>query len=385
MKTKLKKLGYKELITDLEVTTKNKQLINKFLEHMKGYVCEMRLKKYQHALYHFGHLVEKDFDKLTYDEVRKAGGIINESEMSVRTKKDIISEVKTAFKYWFGKNQFFPEVVGGLKPPKQKGTLRLPEELPDEKMIYKMIKACSNSRDKFFIALLGLDGALRPIEAKGVTFGSIHKDKYGYFITIKTAKDSGDKSTRTVRLIKSQPYFEKWSNEYPAEKNDNAFVFINFSDLKPISQGTITMLFNRLKKKLNWKYKLSPYCLRHAFITSASKNPDWSVPILKKFVGHSLHSNTIAEYQHFGDEDLKDAQLKVNGIVKDKKAKIEERKPIKCPKCNKSNEYDAEFCNFCNMALSQKKMVEIDEILQKNNKMMFEQVKKMVEGMVKVK
>jgi len=251
--------------------------------------------------------------------------------------------------------------------------------MPEEKDIYRMIKACQNSRDKFFIALIGLDGALRPIEARNIVWGDVKKDKYGYYITIHTAKKSGDKDTRTVRLIKSEPYYVEWNKDYPADKSDGSHIFVNFSDLKQMTQGTITALFKRLKKKLKIPV-LYPYILRHQFITRASKNPQWSVPLLKKFVGHSLASNTIAEYQHFGDEDLKDIQLRVNGIIKDKEKKEIERKPIKCPKCKTANEYDAEFCHFCNMALSQKRIVELDEILEKNNKMMYEQLKQMVES-----
>lgn len=377
MKDSFDKLPYGTFLTDLKISSKNKEFIDKFISHLKGYVAETRIHKYQNALTRFAHLVEKDFDKLTYEEIRKAGGIINQSNLSTKTKQDITSEVKTAFKFWFGKNQFFPEVVQGLKAPTSKGRLRLPDEMPTEKDIYNMIKACQNARDKFLIALIGLDGALRPIEARRIKWGECKKDKYGHFITIHTAKKSGDKETRTVRIIKSEPYFIKWNQEYPAEKKDDAFVFINYSDLKQMNQGTVSALFNRLKKKLDMKV-LYPYLMRHQWITRASKNPEWSVPLLKKFVGHSLASNTIAEYQHFGDDDLKDAQLRVNGIIKDKEQKQEERKPILCPKCKKSNEFDAEFCHFCNMALSQKRMVEITDLFDKNNRMMYDQVKKIM-------
>ena len=71
-----------------------------------------------------------------------------------------------------------------------------------------------------------------------------------------------------------------------------------------------------------------------------------------------MRSNTISEYQHIGDDDLKDMQLEINGITKSKEDKPREFKPINCPHCNKRNEYDAEFCLFCNQALSQKRMID---------------------------
>lgn len=370
MKKMFDKLPQNQLIDDLEISLRNKQLIDNLLEHLTGYVTDVRLNKYKYALTRFAYLVEKDFDKLTYEEIRKAGGIVNNGNLAVKTKQDIISEIKTAFKFWFGKNQFFPESVGGLKALTSKEKLRLPDEMPTEEDIYRMIKACGNSRDQFFIALLGLDGALRPIEARKLVWGDCKKDKHGHFVIVKTAKKSGDKDTRVVRLIKSEPYFIKWNQDYPAEKKDNALIFVNFSDLKPISAGTIASLFKRLSKKLELK-RMYPYLLRHQLVTRMSKDPRVPIAVLKKFIGHSLASNTISEYQHFGDDDLKDMQLLINGIQKVEEKKEDERKPITCFKCGKSNEYDAEFCHFCNMALSQKRMVEIGEKQEAANKLLF--------------
>jgi len=381
MKKGFDKLPYGVFVDELEISKRNKEFIDKVLR-IKSNCTPMRISKYRNALYRFAHLVEKDFDKLTREEVIEAGAIINKSNLAVKTKQDIISEIKTSFKELFGDGEYFPKVVSGLKPPKSKGRLRLPDEMPTEKDIYRMVKACNNSRDKFLIALMGLDGALRPIEMRGIKWGDVKKDKYGYFVIIKTAKDSGDNSKRTVRMIKSEPYFIKWNQDYPAERTDDALVFINLDNHKPLNNGTITALFKRLKKKLGMKV-MYPYLLRHQWITRASKNPQWSIPLLKKFIGHSQASNTISEYQHFGDDDIKDAQLKVNGIVKDKEKKEPERKPVYCGKCKKANEYDAEFCLFCNMAISQKRILEINEILEQNNKLMFEQVKKLVEQQIK--
>ncbi len=141
-------------------------------------------------------------------------------------------------------------------------------------------------------------------------------------------------------------------------------------------------MFRRLKKKLGLK-RLYPYLLRHQWITRASKDPRWSVPVLKKFIGHSLHSNTIAEYQHFGDDDLKEAQLRVNGIVPTEDERRPSRAPVRCPKCEQANEYDAEFCRSCETTLSQSGVADVAELLEANNKKIFEKVREMVEALVK--
>ena len=383
MKKVFDKLPPSIFINDLKISKRNSELIGKFLKHQRGYVTEKRLNKYRYSLIRFADLVEKDFDKLTKEEVREAGGIINNGNLSIRTKQDIIKEIKTSFKFLFEDGERMPKIVIGLKPLTTKGRLVLPDEMPTEKIIYKMIKACNNSRDKFWIALQGLDGALRPVEMIRANWGWVKKDKYGHYIVVNTAKKSGDKDTRTIRIIKSEPYFLQWMKDYPQERNDDSPLFINSQNLERIQLSTIHALFRRLKKKLKINGRFYPYLLRHGLITRMSKNPTIPISVLKKFVGHSQRSSTIGEYQHFGDDDLKDMQLQYNGILKNKEEKQDEKKPVKCPKCNKSNEYDAEVCHFCDMAISQNRIVEMDEILEKNNKMMFEQVNKMVGEIMK--
>ena len=370
MKSSLNKFVKGEKINTLKISESNRKKIAEFIKSYISHLDEARINKYRYSLMRFASLIEKDFDKLTEDDVQRINAVIGKSNLSEKTLQDFVSEVKNFYKRVFGKGKYTPENVAGLTAPRQKGKLHLPEEMLSEEDIYKMIKACNNSRDRFFIALMGLDGALRPVECRRMLWEDIKKDRYGHFIIVKTAKKSGDKDTRAVRIIKSEPYFIKWNQEYPSEKKDSSFVFVNYSDLKPMNEGTIAALFRRLHKKLGFKQRLYPYLLRHSLITKMSKDPTIPVAILKKFVGHSLKSNTISEYQHIGDEDIKDMQLQINGIVKIEEEKKIEKKPIKCPKCSKSNEYDAEFCSFCNMALSQKRMVEsVEKLKEFENKL----------------
>jgi integrase len=346
------------------LSEKNKQLIDKYLEYKSGYVCLHQVQKLKYTLSRIADILEIDFDKVTREEMDKLGGIILKSTFTTKTQEDFICSIKGAYKFWFGENEFFPKIVLGLKRPKSRTSLRLPKDMLTEEQIYQMIKVCPQSRDKFFVALCGLDGALRPCEARNIRWGDVRKDKYGFYITIYTAKKSGNKETRVIRIIKSEPYFVQWNKDYPGEKKDEAYLFVNFENLRPIQKGTIDMLFKRIKRRLNWPGKrVFPYLMRHSLITKMSKDPRIPVAVLKKFIGHSLRSNTIAEYQHFGDDDLMAMQLEYNDIKKKEEDKPIEHKPIICSKCNNSNEYDAEFCNFCNTALSQKRMIENTEKL----------------------
>lgn len=343
------------------LSDKNKEFIAKFLEYKKGYITNRAINSYRYRLIRIADILEKDFDQATKEDITKVGGLILESNFTDKTKEDFICAIKSAYKFWFGENEYYPKVVSCLKRPKKRSILKLPQDMLTEEDLYNIIKACPTSRDQFFVSLIGLDGALRPIEARNIKWGDIKKDKYGHFITIHTAKKSGMKETRTVRILKSEPYFIKWCEDYPLEKKDDSYVFVSFNTFKQWSQYGTESFFRRLREKLGITRRLYPYLMRHSLITKMSKDPKISISVLKKFIGHSLRSNTIAEYIHYGDDDLMDMQLEYNGIKKAREKQEIIIKPIKCNKCNKANAHDAEFCYFCNQALSQKRMVDESE------------------------
>lgn len=379
MKQSFEKMPRNAIIENLSITNKNKEFTDKFLQYMKNQCVPDRFHKYKYSLYRFANLVEKDFNELTREDSREAGGIIGNSKtLSATTKVNIVGDVRRAMRYLFGQDEDLPDFIKPFKIPKnqkQKGRLRLPKHILDEKKTYSLVKACGNSRDKFFIALLGLDSGMRPCEAFRMKWKQIEKDEHSHYIVIDTAKKSGDKDTRVIRIIKSEPYFIQWMKDYPKTKTPEDFVFINVSNHKPLDIGTTHALFRRLRKKLKIDDKLTPYTLRHSLLTRMAKDSRIPMAVLKKFAGHTQRSNTIAEYTHIDDDDLKDMQLQINGKIKTKEEQKEEIKPVKCPKCNTMNEFDAEFCLNCNMALSQKRIVSIYDLLEQNNKKLYDKLK----------
>jgi len=238
--------------------------------------------------------------------------------------------------------------------------------MPTEEDIDDMIKKCRNPRDKFWVAWTGLDSAVRPCENRALKWCDLSKDKHGYFFTIKTAKESGDTENRSIRVINSEPYLFDWMKNYPGKREDDEFVFCHLDNPGiPLDEGAITSLFKRLKKRINFKGKFSAYTLRHVCLTRLSKNPDVAIPILKKMAGHSKNSNVIAEYQHFGDEDVLEMNLVASG-----------KKDVKRDFNLKINRFVAlivkllilmmrRFVVKCNFALSQKRVVNNEDLQKK--------------------
>ena len=347
------------------LSKKNRGYIDKFVEWKKGSITDKRLMMIRNSLIKFGDLLELDFDKATRDEITIAWNVIYASkELSIKSKQDDYMHIKQCFKYWFGDDEEYPKVVRGMKRPHQKGTLRIPKQLPTEEDIEDIIKQCRNPRDKFWVAWTGLDSATRPCENRILKWGDLQKDKYGYFFKVKTAKDSGDTETRSIRVIYSEPYLFEWMKNYPGKREENEFVFCHLDNPNtPLGAMAIASIFRTLKGRIKFKGKFSAYILRHACLTRLSKNPNVAISILKKMAGHSKNSNVIGEYQHFGDEDILEMNLMASGKKDILKKDFElKHKPIKCPHCKTSNPYDVEVCGKCNFALSQERLISDEKL-----------------------
>jgi len=312
----------------------------------------------------FADLLEIDFDKATRDEVTMGWNRIYAStEISGKSKQDEYIHIRQAFKYWLSDDEEIPRVVRGMRRPKVRGRLRIPSKMPSERFIYRAIKLCRNTRDKFFISYCAFDGGARPIELRSLKWKDLEKDKYGYYFDVWVAKESGDRESRPIRIIFSEPYFAKWMENYPGERSDDNYVFCDLNDpSKPMTKWAVAGLFKRLRKRLNVE-KFSAYVLRHFALDRMSKDPDIPSAVLRVLAGHSKHSTILAEYQHINEDDLLSMQLSRTGkkVVQGKNYKLE-KSPVECPHCAKSNPYDAEVCGFCNFALSQKIQAKMNEL-----------------------
>ena len=263
------------------LSSTNQKMINEFDDFKKGSVTDKRLMMIHNTLVKFADLLEMDFDKASKDDITRAWNVVFSSkELSVKTKQDEYLHIRQVFKHWFGEDEEYPKVVRGMKRPKGRGQLVLPEEMPDEDLIHKAIMACRNPRDRFFLAYEGLDAGARPVELRKLQWKNLKQDEHGYFFRIWTAKQSGDSDYRPIRIIYSVPYFQEWMKSYPGHREDEEYVFCDLNDpTRAITHNALSRLFRRLKKRLGITSKFSPYVLRHATLTRMGKNPNVSADV----------------------------------------------------------------------------------------------------------
>ena len=375
MKNEYGRLPKGVTIRDLKkrLPDRNREMIDEFVDFKKGSVTDKRLIMIHNSLVKFGDLLEIDFDKASKDDITKAwNAILSSEQLTVKTKQDEYLHIRQVYKHWLGYDEEYPKIVRGMKRPKGRSRLVLPEEMPDEEMIHRAIKTCLNPRDRFFVAYVGLDAGARPIELRLLKWKNLKKDDHSYYFRIWTAKESGQTDYRPIRIIFSEPYFLEWIKTYPGRREDNEYVFCKLDNPNvSMTASSVTGLFKRLKKRLGIKTKFSAYVMRHATLTRMGKNPNVSEAVLKKFAGHTQSSSIIGEYQHYGGDDVKEMQLSYAGRKSSNEDKSYEltKIPIKCPHCGKANAWDAEVCGFCNFSLSQKRHIEFEEFKKRTEKL----------------
>ncbi len=379
MKTELKKNNRpqqgRRFQEYLQITPKNRMMIEEFLESTAGEVHPHRHANYERFLWLFANVIECDFDKLNEEVdgklttesrllMKKASRIINDSDYSDETIRCLVATVKVAFKHWYGDGVFQPLVLKFLKRPKAKhGSIR--RRIFSEDEIVEMIEHTTDPMWRFFLAYLGLDSGARPCELRRLTWGQLEKDQYGYYFQITTAKDASDGASRPVRILKSAPYFLRWQREKrrknttETKKNGpDDFVFLNQYGEK-LTDTAVAIFFSRLRKRMRLD-ELTALSLRRSWITRKMCDPRITTAQIQAIVGQTVGGNAIRAYTFIQDRDILNTQLHLNGRAPAEDLS-REIALTDCPKCQQPNAPNEEFCAQCRAVLVDPAFVTITE------------------------
>lgn len=370
----------------LKISKKNKELIENFIKDITAEgISENRKQKYRSRLIILAYVLDNDFDKATRQEIKQLGGWINSSRYSAHAKHDFRVFIKKAFKFWKGGNDFYPEEVRDIRPPKgeaRERRLKIPDKTLTKKDVERLVKLVGNNRDKLYL-MVSWDTAGRPGEILALKWNSFISDKKRTRVKIITAKKSGDYVSRQVLLYYSLPYLNRWREEFKEvfdvddEKMQEMFVFQNLhvKNNKPLSEEAVLKMFHYLREKIKMP-GLVPKWFRHSKISKWQRD-GLNDQIIKQIVGHSKNYNVISEYSHHNPEDLDNAILEAEGI-KEKKKIEDVEEIIMCIRCNKENKPKTEYCEFCGFPLSEKAHLKQDTDFHETkkerealNKMMF--------------
>jgi len=212
-----------------------------------------------------------------------------------------INRHKSLLHHVFKHKPMWKRVIG-LKVPKT-----LPKTITAEN-VSTLIDVCSNSRDKFLVALLYETG-LRIGQALGLRHEDIKSwdNEIHVIFRLNNVNQARNKSRKLNVLHVSQELMQLYTHylrDYPDLVNDNEYVFINIQNKEPLCYSAIRKLFNRLTQKTGFHIK--PHMLRHTHATELIRH-GWDPALVQKRLGHANVQTTIDTYTHINQQDMKEA------------------------------------------------------------------------------
>lgn len=263
------------LESDDSVIESNKELILRFIrdcrlgktlkKRQKKIIGEVRCTKYLYILKRLSAwlnmpfpdvtqnnmemLIEKlENDKYKYEFNGKNGEVIKSKKLSHSTKVDYKKTIRKFYKWLFGNNEHYPELVDWIDTydvVKEISTLRREE-------VEKLVDA-SKIRDKAIVMVL-FDSGARAEEFLNVRMCDLTKNEDVYKMRIVHSKTK----PRTINLPISSKYLDMWLQEYK-NKNDNDYLF-------SLSYESLRKMLHVVGKKILNK-SVYPHLLRHSSAT----------------------------------------------------------------------------------------------------------------------
>lgn len=228
-----------------------------------------------------------------------------------------------------------------------------PGEMLDwEADVRPMIEACLNARDKALIAT-AWDAGPRSGELQALTVGDVSDHKHGLQITV-----DGKTGQRSVPLITSVPYVNKWLDAHPRRGERGAPLWCSLTSGEALSY----QMFRKIPREAAGRAGVDkPVTLTNFRKSSASHLASQGVnqAVLEDHHGWTRGSKAAARYiAVFGEASDREI-ARAHGVD----VESEEPEPtagVECPRCGRVTPREDAFCAWCHQALEPGAVAEIE-------------------------
>jgi len=209
--------------------------------------------------------------------------------------------------------------------------------------VKSMIDAARNPRDKALIAV-AFDSGARNGELQKLTVGDVNDHEYGLQILV-----DGKKGQRSVTLIPSVPYLNRWLSDHPAPDDPDAPLWSKLSKPEEISYRMFNNAFKNAGKRAGVTKPVTPTNFRKSNATWLARQ-GMPQAFIEDRQGRARGSEATAHYvaRFGGESDSQYAQL--HGL------EVEEEDdgptgPVECPRCGRDTPREEPVCMWCSQAL----------------------------------
>ena len=189
-------------------------------------------------------------------------------------------------------------------------SVKQPKNLPKtvtQTQFMQLSDACTNYRDKFLLWLLYETGI-----RIGQALALRHDDVicWDNEIHIKYRTDNLNKvrgKSLKPNVVQVSTTVMSLYGDYVSTLDQNRlteYVFINFTDYKPLEYSLVKKLFTTLSKKCG--FYVRPHMLRHSHASDLLK-AGWEMALIQKRLGHASVQTTIDTYTHIDTKQMTEA------------------------------------------------------------------------------
>ena len=381
-----------------EINNFNSNKIIEFHKELKiNAISEATQSKYLDRLLTISKWVNKDFDKLTREDLINLieENLTKRNNYSENTKRTFRIIIKKFFQWLkgFSKGEYPIEVSWIRSGSNNIGRHKNPEDMLNDEDIEKMVNAVSHPRNKAFIITLAESGT-RISEMLTLTIKKICFDNMGCFFLV-----NGKTGTRRVRVVNATPFLHNWLAVHPNKDNPDAPLWVNIGTTQNIKNNLSEKNINN-KYKMQWSYRMSYAAARKLLQVAAKKaeikkpvNPhSWrhsratalsavgiSGNLLNEIFGWRQGGKTQSFYLHISGQQTDNMLLsKAYGMSAQETNNGQPRMfPLKCFSCGELNSHDATRCKKCNSIIGQLSNDDLEE--QKNTTQLLKLFGEMIE------
>lgn len=284
---------------------------------------------------------------------------INDEYSNEHTNQDYRTALRSFGRYR-GKLDDPPESLAWIPTGTSNDFNPVPSErdlLTHEEDIQPMLEVCHNPRDKALIAVQ-FEAGLRGGELYDLRVGDVFDSEHSVGVHV-----DGKEGERTVHLINSIPYLQRWLGEHPAREDDQCYLWSKLNAPERPSYTTFLNYFKDAAGRAGVSKEVTPTNFRKS-------NTRWLVLLgfsqarIEDRQGRKRGSEHTARYlARFGDESNERAYAKLHGVeVEDDDTAPDEMGPIECPRCHRETPRERDFCMWCDGALNFEATEQLDDV-----------------------
>lgn len=209
--------------------------------------------------------------------------------------------------------------------------------------VLPMIDATKNTRDAALIAM-AFDSGARSGELQDLTVGDVSDHEHGLMLRV-----DGKTGERSVSLVPSVPYVQRWMNDHPAPEDPSAPLWSKLSKSEGLSYRQFKNCFEDSAERAGVTKPVTPTNFRKSNATYLAKQ-GMNQARIEDRQGRKRGSDATAHYiARFGGEA--DAEYaRIHGMDVDEE-EPDPIGPIECPRCHKDTPREPSTCVWCNQPL----------------------------------